>query len=280
MQFDDFVKHGLYLRGWSGRTAHTYRQAWNSYSEFLVRSGKQDTLEKLSLEAWVCDMRTRGLTPGGCNMYIRTMNSYISWLNDETGSNLPRLKLLKNNPKPLQAITAKDIKLILSFKPKGIQLRTWTLICLLLDTGIRIDEALTLKSDNIDLDNLIIRVLGKGTKERLVPISQECRKILFRYISKHPGQFAFHTQSGLPVTYRNAYRDIKTVCKQAGVEGAHIHPHAFRHAFSVNYIAKGGDIYRLSRILGHTSINTTQIYLRSMGIEHIQTGHHSLVARV
>jgi integrase/recombinase XerD len=71
----------------------------------------------------------------------------------------------------------------------------------------------------------------------------------------------------------NAYRDIKTLCRSAGVVGAHIHPHAFRHCFAVTYVRRGGDIYRLSRLLGHASITTTQRYLRSMGIEHLKEGH-------
>jgi site-specific recombinase XerD len=55
--------------------------------------------------------------------------------------------------------------------------------------------------------------------------------------------------------------------------GSHVHPHTFRHYFAVTFIRAGGDLYRLSRILGHTSIATTQVYLRSMGVEHLQEGH-------
>lgn len=66
------------------------------------------------------------------------------------------------------------------------------------------------------------------------------------------------------------------MCHAAGVDGAHVHPHNFRHAFASTYIRRGGDIYRLSRILGHSTISTTQLYLRSMGIEHLQENHAKL----
>jgi site-specific recombinase XerD len=70
------------------------------------------------------------------------------------------------------------------------------------------------------------------------------------------------------------------LCAAMGITGEHVHPHALRHAFACSYIRQGGDIYRLSRILGHCSISTTQLYLRSMGVEHLAEGHLSPLARL
>ena len=122
----------------------------------------------------------------------------------------------------------------------------------------------------------MVRVRGKGNRERLVPISLECRKRLYVLLKGATAESVFPTYSGLRLTTRNAYRDIKAVCGAAGVTGAHIHPHAFRHCFVVTYIRRGGDIYRLSRLLGHASITTTQRYLRSMGFDAIHEGHQRL----
>jgi site-specific recombinase XerD len=112
-----------------------------------------------------------------------------------------------------------------------------------------------------------------------VPFSLELRKLLFRYeqviakaLVNERRTLVFATRAGLRLSYRNCHRDIQKLCKQVGIEGQHVHPHAFRHAFACSYVRQGGDIYRLSRILGHASISTTQLYLRSMGIEHLCTG--------
>jgi integrase/recombinase XerD len=208
-------------------------------------------------------------------MYARTINSFLTWLHAE--GHVPerlRIKLLPNPPKVLKTFSDGDIRKILLFKPNGVmQLRTWTLLVVLFDTGIRIDEALGLERAKVDLDGLTILVRGKGNRERMIPISIECRKALYRLLRAGNGLWVFHTRSGHRITYRNCYRDIKQLCERAGVTGEHVHPHNIRHCFAVNYIRKGGDIYRLSRILGHTSITTTQIYLRSMGIEHLKEGH-------
>jgi site-specific recombinase XerD len=106
-----------------------------------------------------------------------------------------------------------------------------------------------------------------------VPISTECRKHLWKLTAKQTGLWVFASRSGQRLGYRNTYDDIKTLCAAMGIKGDHVHPHAFRHYFAVSYIRAGGDIYRLSRILGHTSISTTQLYLRSMGVEHLREGH-------
>lgn len=241
-------------------------------------------ITKAQLEAWIVWLRTKGVTPGGVNMYLRTINSFLSWLASEGYSkDQLRLKLLPNPSKPLKGFSDNEIRSLLSFRPSGfIGLRTYSLLKCLIDTGIRIEEALTILKRNVDLDNLLITVKGKGNKERKVPISIELRKQLFQYSTKaksvnvRDSEWFFSTRSGHRLSYRNSYRDLKALCAKAGVSGEHVHPHALRHCFAVTYIRRGGDIYRLSRILGHTSISTTQIYLRSMGIEQIAENHSSL----
>lgn len=311
---EDFIRSGLYLRGWSKTTVRTYRQGLSSLQQSLDASAtspsqadvllnkaqlevreqmassepltslapKPPTITKEQLSNWVISLRQKGLTPGGINMYIRTINSFLSWLKEE--QHIPqeiRLKLLPNPQKPLRGFQDNEIRSLLSFRPKGhYELRTWTCIVLLLDTGCRIDELLTLHITEVNLDNLVIVVKGKGNKTRHVPISLECRKSLFRYLQSKKltgtNGYLFRTSSGLHLSYRNTYRDIKNLCAKAGVVGSHVHPHAFRHCFAVTYVRRGGDLYRLSRILGHTSIATTQLYLRSMGIEQIGENHSSL----
>jgi len=161
-----------------------------------------------------------------------------------------------------------------TYAPKGwAQLRTWTLAVLLLDTGLRIAEALRLERDQIDLDAMVLRVVGKGERVRLVPISIEGRKALFRWMSRSEARYVLGTKQNRQWSRRNAYRDLTALCRSLGTTTARVNPHAFRHCFAVSYIRNGGDLYRLSRILGHTSLSTTQLYLRSMGIEHLQEGH-------
>lgn len=285
--FAQFVQDGRYLRGWSPRTAAIYQTALDSFLQF--KSGLEEDpskggsperklVTKSELDAWVVTMRREARSAGGCNVLIRSMNSFLSWLYEQGHLSAPlRVKPQPSPAKPLDSFSEADVQALLSFKARTpFQLRAWVLTLCLMDTGIRIDEALGLERSKVDLDAGFIRVLGKGRKERVVPFSREFRKHLFRLV-RQPGDgpYVFHAARGQRLRYRNVYRDIRRVCELAGVSGARIHPHAFRHFFAVNYIRSGGDIYRLSRILGHTSIATTQLYLRSMTNEQVGEAHRS-----
>jgi integrase/recombinase XerD len=267
---DQFIAHGKYLRGWSPRTITIYERALRAFGD--------TQLTRHALAAWVVALRERGHTIGGVNVLTRAICSYLSWLYEEghTSEHL-RIKQLPNPPRAIKVLSDAEVQRIVRFRPtRKAQTRTWTLIVLLLDTGLRIDEALGLQRRHVDLDALMVRVLGKGHRERLVPISTECRKHLHRLMTRTNNDYVFGTRTITRMTYRNAYRDIKDVCAHVRVTGAHVRPHAFRHLFASSYVRRGGDIYRLCRILGHSSITTTTLYLRSMGIEHLQEGHEHL----
>jgi integrase/recombinase XerD len=263
-----FLDDGRYLRNWSERTVETYKRA--------LRAFGTTPLTKAGLAAWVVSLRQEcGLSVTTTNIMTRAVSSYLSWLHAE-GHHPERLRIkqLPNPPKPIKVFSDAEVRRIVTFRLKGRnQPRTWTLLVLMLDTGLRLSEALTLERRHVDLDGLAIKVLGKGHRERWVPISMECRKHLHRLLARTNGDLVFRTASGTGITRHNAHRDIKRVCRAIGIEGAHVHPHAFRHCFAASYVRRGGDIYRLSRILGHSTITTTQLYLRSMGIEHLQEGH-------
>jgi integrase len=163
-----------------------------------------------------------------------------------------------------------DLRRLLSYPTRN---RAWILIVLILDTGLRIDEALGLERRNVDLERSTLKVVGKGRKERLVPISSALRKHLWRWLRQSSGRYVFGTRYGGRLSYRNAYRDVTGICQVLGVVA---HPHAFRHCFAVSYSRNGGDIYKLSRILGHASITTISLYLRSMGLDALKEGHEQL----
>jgi site-specific recombinase XerD len=271
-RFEQFIQQGIYLRNWSTRTVRTYRQG--------LKRLPTEIPTKSQLDAWVVQMRQDGLTPGGCNMYIRTINSYLSWLHEGKDLDQPlKVKLLRAPQKQLTLLSDSDIRAILAFRPRNrAQRRTWTLVLLLLDTGIRISEALGIQGNKLDLDQMMVVVFGKGAKERVVPFSHEMRKVLYRWLQSARGRdssYVFSTYSGSGLTYRNAFRDVSVLMRRVGIT-KRVHPHLFRHQFASCYVRKGGDIYRLSRLLGHTAVGTTQIYLRSLGLTDLRSGQERL----
>jgi integrase/recombinase XerD len=269
---DAFLKAGRYLRNWSAATLRTYGQA-------LHRLGLE-TPSKNDLAAWVIHLREQSLTPGGINMYVRAVNSYLTWLHDEGHvPNRLKVKLLKNPLKQKVLLSDPEIRALVHFKPRTVgERRTLTIALLLLDTGLRITEALTLERGKVDMNALLLTVSGKGGKERIVPFSRELRPVLFRWLT-HPksdkGPYVFATRTGCLLSQRNTHRDILALATAAGVQ-TYVHPHLFRHQYAASFIKRGGDIYRLSRLLGHTAVTTTQIYLRSLGVDDLRAGTERL----
>jgi integrase/recombinase XerD len=273
--FEKFLKEKTFLTGVSPKTVRSYRQAFNCY----VRLGGAAPTKE-SLKDFVIKMRESGLSAGACNVYIRSINSFLTWLNENGHCEALKIKQLPQEKKIIPVFSEKHLQALIRFRPKDqYEWRLHTLIMVLVDTGARIDEVLTCLVSNVDLDNLIVKVRGKGNKERLLPISVEMRKSfgsISRGIDLRFLRITFSRLGhGAKLEYHNTLRGLKELCGRLGIEGVRLSPHSLRRYYAVNFIRRGGDLYRLSRILGHTSVST-QIYLRSMGVEMVQEIHQQL----
>ncbi len=217
-------------------------------------------------------------SPISINTYLRCIQAFLNWCH-EGGHIKERVKLerLKEQQKILSTFTSEHLRRLVTCKP-----RTWgdhrilMLILLLLDNGLRIEEALSLRREDVDLDNLLIRVSGKGGKYRLVPMSLEIRKVLFRWLSKTEQSLVFGTRSGTKQRQRNALRDFKALGAKLGIVGVRVSFHTLRHTFAVSYLRAGGNVFYLQRILGHSTLEMTNRYVRSLGIEDLQAVHNKL----
>jgi site-specific recombinase XerD len=216
------------------------------------------------------------MSPAGANIYIRAMNAYCAWLKEKGHvADQIILKQVKAPQKPVYAFSEAEIRALTAIKPRGdCERRTWALVQVLLDTGCRVGELLDLKDRDVDFDNCLLHVDGKGGKFRKVPFSLEGRKVLFRHLGSRKG-YVFAARGGMRLMHRNVYRDLIALCRRAGIT-KRVHPHLTRHTFACHFMRNGGSIYTLSRILGHSSVSTTQVYVRGLGIEDFREEHQRL----
>jgi integrase/recombinase XerD len=258
-RFDEFVKERKYLKNVSPRTLDYYedcRRAWEKHGpdpkEFVVK------------------MREGGARASTVNCVARGLNAYFKWA--ELPLKIPRLK---EEERVIETWSESDAKKFISHKPKTKGLKRAQVLCLLLiDTGLRIDEALSIKKEHINFDNLFIRVTGKGRKERDVPFSLELRKYLWKYADK-PG-YVFCTRNGLKLGHRNITRDVFRLCEAAGVNVKRRLLHSFRHTFATNFLRMGGNVFMLQRILGHRNLSVTQKYCQFVSQDLVQN-HRSML---
>ncbi|MGD8753263.1 MAG: tyrosine-type recombinase/integrase, partial [Anaerolineales bacterium] len=137
------------------------------------------------------------------------------------------------------------------------------IILLLLDTGIRSSEICQLRIHQVDLRNRTIKVLGKGNKERQIPISSRTSQSLWKYLATRKdddmGGHLFITSTGRGLDSGQLIRILRRIGARAGVD--HVTTHRFRHTFAINFLRNGGDVYSLQMLLGHTSLEMVRRYL-------------------
>src|SRR5581483_2720489 len=143
------------------------------------------------------------------------------------------------------------------------QKRLHLLVLFLLDTGCRISEALSVRVPDVDLDNLLVTLDGKGRKQRVVPFSFELRKSLYAVCKESrraPDALLFENRGRTKLMRCNVLRDVKTLCRNLGFDPPRRTLHAFRHTFAVNYLRRGGSVFHLQKVLGHSTLEMTRRY--------------------
>lgn len=262
--FELYVKEMRFLRNFSERTLQGYREAFKRWQKY---AGGIPTEEKLS--QYVIGMRVAGLNPTTCNISIRATNAFLTWLKDKKIIENIRIKRLPEEKKKMRTFDDKAIKAMLTFKPKGRnEQRAYAMACLFIDTGVRFSEAKTIQTKRVDFNNLVITVSGKGKKERIVPMSLELRKVLYRYYTKFretkfESTFFFCTINGNPILYDNARRDLLHIMEQVGLNKNDIDGffHSFRRGFARNYVKNGGNLFYLQHAMGHSTLDMTKHYV-------------------
>lgn len=225
------------------------------------------------MKDFIIGLQKSGVSVCTINCYARSFNSYLTWLYKERYVSEPlRLALLREQKRVFKSLTDQQLRAILSFKPRTFgEHRFHTLLYLCLDTGLRIEEAITIERTKVDMDNLLITVTGKGNKQRVIPISLELRKILFKLLQRHPFGLVFCTKHGGKLRYDNLRRDWVQLMTRLGIEtdGAF---HSLRRTFATNFAREGGNLFALQRMLGHASIQTTQRYV-GLSTEDLRLSH-------
>ena len=211
------------------------------------------------------------LSPRTVQCHVRALKAFSSWLFAEkytVDNRLKNLKLPKAPANMVEPLTPEEVKVIISNinknSPSG--LRNYAIVVTMLDSGLRASEAANIKLGQANFEGGYIKVLGKGSKERIVPIGKVTQKALWQYVTlsrpkpiKEDCDNLFLSNCGCPITVNT----IKLLCSRlARVSGIRrLHAHLCRHTFAINYLLNGGDIFSLQEILGHTTLEMVRHYL-------------------
>ncbi|WP_069650994.1 tyrosine-type recombinase/integrase [Caloranaerobacter ferrireducens] len=220
--------------------------------EYNFKTNKKEKLSKTTIQT-----------------YIRQLRAFINWLYNEAyiKENLAeRFKLPKAPKKTIEILSDEEIEILYkSINDKTeFGLRNKCMISLMLDSGLRSNEVIELKVENVHFTQNVIKVYGKGQKERIVPLGLYTKKLLFKYLNgyrpmpEYPTTHVFISQNKTPVSKDVIKMIFVRLKKKTGIE--RLHPHILRHTFATKYLINGGDIFTLQQILGHTSLEMTRRY--------------------
>jgi integrase/recombinase XerD len=256
--FEHFLKEKQYLQNVAPCTVKAYAGAFKAFALGA------DVPTQNSLNDAVIKLRDAAKSARCVNVYARNLNSFLSWLkeNGHTEERL-RIKKLKCADVSLKTFSDEQVHRLLAFKPRTkSEVRLYALLTLLTDSGCRINEALSLRRKDVDFENCLIDIVGKGGKLRRIPISLECRKVLYKYLQTHNYDLVFCSRDGMKVIYNNLHRDFVRLCTKLCITGFDGGFHSFRRYFITFAARKNVNPFVIMRIAGHSQLSTTQTYLK------------------
>jgi integrase/recombinase XerD len=254
----------------SPHTVDAYRRDLAALAAF--RGGPAGAASTAELERWVARMRADGLAASTIARRVAAVRSYLRHqvlLGERAGNPAAELALPRRRrtlPRTLSASEAERlIDASAGVTPRA--LRDRALVELLYGAGLRVSEAVGLRRAAVDLEDRLVRVLGKGGRERVVPIGRPAAEALRRYLAlgrphldRRLRPELFLNARGGALTRAGAFLILRRLAAKAGLEPERVHPHLLRHSFATHLLEGGADLRSVQELLGHADLATTERY--------------------
>ncbi|OPJ63467.1 tyrosine-type recombinase/integrase [Clostridium oryzae] len=288
--YNDFIVDKQ-LERLSSRTLKDYSDHINFFKVYIneeIRSSKDRYLidSKLFKDYLSYMIVAKQYKPCTVNLRISTLKCYLNWLYEKKYTNENYSLCLKKVKVPIdtiQPLNNTEIKKIINVIDTGTYagLRDFTMLIIMLDCGIRIQELSNVKIEDIDVKNRILKVNGITAKTRIyreLPLSKDSINLLKQMIQiskDNNSEYVFlSSQTGEKIDHDVVIKNFGKYGKKAGITHRAT-PHVFRHAMAVNAIKNGMDVFTLQKILGHSSIQTTRKYIQ-LNIEDLIKTHNKI----
>lgn len=254
----------------SPRTVDAYRRDLRALTTYLGKPVASATVEEL--ERYTAQLRADGLAPSTIARRTAAARSFfrhqqlLGTRRDNPAAAVALPRRAKPLPKTLSPGEAERlIEAATGTQPRA--LRDQALVELLYGAGLRVSEAVGLDKAGIDLDDRLVRVVGKGDKERAVPIGRQAAEALRRYLARgrpyldarHRPELFLNARGG-PLTRAGAFLILRKLAEKAGLDPHRVHPHLLRHSFATHLLEGGADLRSVQEMLGHADLSTTELY--------------------
>ena len=271
---DTFLNYLSVERGLARNTIISYREDLNSYMDFIARQ-KINALSKITkndIINFMLSQKDKGVSVNSVARRLAAVRMFHRFLTRE--------RILKNDPTVLidspklwkkipDTLSLNEVDALIAQPDirdkQGI--RDKAILETLYATGMRVSEAVNLRADNVNLDIGFLRCIGKGNKERVIPLGKKAINSIQRYLKisrphflkKKESEFLFLNRFGKKISRQSLWKIIKRYGREARLKKA-IKPHMLRHSFATHLLERGADLRSVQEMLGHSNISTTQVY--------------------
>ncbi len=252
------------------KTVEAYRHDLAALAAWLDRPVGRISTEQL--EHYIAELRAAGLSPATIARRVAAVRSFfrhqvlLGERDDNPAAELDLPRRRRTLPRTLSPAEAERlVEAAIGTTPRA--LRDRALVELLYGAGLRVSEAVGLYKASVDLEARLVRCVGKGSKERVVPIGRQAARALRRYLSRgrpyldvrHRPELFLNAKGG-GLTRAGAFLILRRLAAKAGLEPERVHPHLLRHSFATHLLEGGADLRSVQEMLGHADLATTELY--------------------
>jgi integrase/recombinase XerD len=252
------------------KTVEAYRRDLSALSDWL--QGPVSAVKTEQLEQYLAELRAAGRSPATIARRVAAIRSFfrhqtlLGARTDNPAAELDLPRRRRTLPRTLSPAEAERlVEAAAGTTPRD--LRDRALVELLYGAGLRVSEAVGLDKSGVDLEGRLVRCIGKGSKERVVPIGRQAVQALRRYLSRgrpfldarHRPELFLNAKGG-GLTRAGAFLILRRLAEKAGLEPERVHPHLLRHSFATHLLEGGADLRSVQEMLGHADLATTELY--------------------
>jgi integrase/recombinase XerD len=252
------------------KTVEAYRRDLSALSDWV--KGPVSAVKTEQLEQYLAELRAAGRSPATIARRVAAIRSFfrhqtlLGTRSDNPAAELDLPRRRRTLPRTLSPAEAERlVEAASGTTPRD--LRDRALVELLYGAGLRVSEAVGLDKSGVDLEGRLVRCIGKGSKERVVPIGRQAVQALRRYLSRgrpfldarHRPELFLNAKGG-GLTRAGAFLILRRLAEKAGLEPERVHPHLLRHSFATHLLEGGADLRSVQEMLGHADLATTELY--------------------
>jgi len=264
----DFLEN---IKGLSENTTNSYQRDLKKFSKFLETSNINnfENLTEEMCSAWIADLFQNNVSARSIQRHISSAKGFFNYLKKNSLVSNSPFELINSPKSPSHLpniLSPEEVSQLLNFKPKNSQeKRDLAIIELIYSSGLRVSEAVNSNLSDFEDDKNFLRVLGKGSKTRLVPVGRYAKSAINDWIIEREKLLTkddalFVNLRGSRITTRSVQERIKNIALMQGLPP--VNPHMLRHSFATHLLESSGDLRSIQELLGHSSLSTTQIYTR------------------